>query len=1319
MWLRFLDAYCESISGLFFEDPRNMELLSTQLRASWHHFQKLPINGPHLFIDHATGKKSVIITIIQPDQPFLVETLKTHLNAYGMKKGAIFHPIFLAKREMGRLIDFSSVHNKVEQGYSFESVISFELKEFSDKLLFEKFQEELLWRFNMLQISIADWPRMRNKIQHSLPRYHTDWDYFDWLFQENFVFVGVREINYTKKGKHGHTEVIEGSTLGLFKDPFYASHKIFEHAGLFENKGEKHTLQFGVRKTSVRSPINRSARLDMIELHAHGHIYQIIGIFTRRSYNTSIFNIPIMKEKAERIFDCFGLHRSWHGGKMMLQALEAIPHDEYWHLTDQEIITLCRKILGFHEKSFPIFATHTMDEGNNQTVMIFLGRDRYSLALKQNLATTLARALDAQVSSTRGIVDEAPFARLIYVFDHIKSPLTVASMGEILWESCLTWEEKRLALVRQAEQRESLSSTVQSLENNISQEFSGEFFTQNYQHNFSPETGLRDGHMMTYLTEECPFDVMIENKNLSKKGKQGDKHNGQEIALRIMSKAHPLGLTYLLEVLNHFGILVDQETTYPLGENLLDEKSGYLNGGSESRKNVFYLHYCVGTMSHGDGHGTHLKYLGDVIKQTLGGYHPSDLLNRLFVACNLDTHQIHFFRSIFSYLQQHQLHYTKGFVAHTLERHTTATLLLLHLFEEKFDAHLSNTKRTKSMEDYRKDFADYVEKVEDAGQDEVLRRMEEIILAMVRTNYYEKKEYLSFKINCSELSFMQQPKPMIEAFVCGFDIEGIHLRTSYVARGGIRHSDRPRDYRGEVLQLMQAQDLKNSLIVPTGAKGGFVVKLKNATKADIVRCYETFISGLLDLVDNIQDEKIVHKKNQVIYDQDDTYFVVAADKGTATFSDIANTIAQKYEFWLGDAFASGGSNGYDHKKLGITARGAFVSVRHHLEALNINLETTPISVIGVGDMSGDVFGNGMLMHTNLKLLGAFNHHYIFLDPHPNLSKSYAERTRLFNLPFSDWKEYDSSILSAGGAIFNRKDKWLYVSPQVQELWNVPEKIAPAALIKVMLGSDVDLLWFGGIGTYICGSEEPYTGDPANDGIRVNAAHVQAKVVGEGANLGVTPLARIELGQHGVHLNSDAIDNAGGVNCSDHEVNLKVLVGTKSTPARDALLHQFTEHVVNHVLAANKDQNAALDLMEKTVIEDHERYITLLEYLEQEGRLKRKSVFFESSQNLREKRIHLTRSELSIILSIGKNHLKALIYKNFDTFSTYTLPFVEAYFPKEFVGKNQYPAHPLYKKIAALAMTENAMNKRGPLYFFDSPDESIQKSIDFFEIFLKK
>ncbi len=1292
-WLEFITAFFESAPAQFLEDPQDKHLLR-QVKRAWDTYQtqkelKLTI---HSKFDKKRGV--LCVEIFQKDQPFILETFKNALSHFHLAPKVIFHPVFRVRRSPdGAIIHIFSKEEHLKYPYTYESLISVDIPWDRSVNEAQSFIDDLRWRMELIHLAVDDWPKMRKLIQSSISEeQHSDFDYFDWLFQDNFLFFGLRTTEEIKEGKTLHFPIAQGS-FGMFRDKRVSQNKNFSPTGFSPSEN---SLAFKISKTHYRSPVNRSARLDMIEFVGGKTqaYYQVIGLFTRRSYAVSNFKIPLIKEKVQKIFGRFGLRRNWHDGKMLMSALESIPHDEYWHFSEEEIYELCSRVLGFHATSLPTYIGQLSEDKSSLTLIVFVGRERYSIALKQQIGDYLAKHLGGVLTSMRGISDDSPFARLIYVVNTLKNSWHDQSLREEIENLSLSWEEKRHRLYLKNHRTEAYHAV----------------FDDFYQKDFSPEQSLMDCELLERLDKSHGYAIKL------RWGKEPfEQMFWSQIEIRLGSFDKPVVLSHLMDVLQNFGITINQEKTY------------ILKGGK------YYLHTCLGTMVQDSSfHKTDktdkkvkipdktIKVLEDVILCTLQGEHPNDPFNALILAASFTQREVHLVRTYAEYMQQIKYAYGQNFIARALAEFPKIAALLLRFFQSRFDPKINDFDSDKEglknkeqrCQSFTQSFETLLKKVSSAEQDQLFRDMKTLIEATVRTNFYLGKSYVSLKFESGAIDRLPDPKPQFEVFVSSYLMQGIHLRSSKIARGGIRYSERPQDFRTEVLQLMQAQNLKNAIIVPTGAKGGFTLKKRCSSKDDVLEAYQIFLRGLLDITDNRIGDSIVHPPKLRIYDGYDPYLVVAADKGTASFSDRANALSEEYAFWLHDAFASGGSHGYDHKKLGITAKGAFVSVKHHLSKLGVDVERDPVTVVGIGDMSGDVFGNGMLLHNTFKLIAAFNHKHIFIDPHPHPQESFEERQRLFHRPSSSWDDYSMRVLSKGGAVYNRSEKALKLSSEAQKLFNLPSVVSPHHLIKALLTQPCDLLWFGGIGTYVKASDEVYSGDPSNDVLRVNAMDVRARVIGEGANLGITPLARIELGLKGVHLNSDAIDNVGGVNCSDREVNLKILLSSFSQQRRDDFFQEMSDAITHLILKDNQDQNEALDVMETKAHSHHRYYCDLIGKLEKEAGLKRQTVFLEKDAQLRQHRTHLTRPEFTILLAYSKLLLKRLILEHFEAFEEEALGAVKTYFPTiicDCLGAH-IKNHLLYKELAALMMTNPLINHNGVLWLNEIVPHTLVRTV---------
>jgi glutamate dehydrogenase len=802
---------------------------------------------------------------------------------------------------------------------------------------------------------------------------------------------------------------------------------------------------------------------------------------------------------------------------------------------------------------------------------------------------------------------------------------------------------------------------------------------------------------------------------------KGKSSKNQNINLKIYSLDSELPISSTLPIIENIGMFTRDVQTYKL---LINQEDG--------SKRACYIHHFLLSPKLEDVDITNetSKKLNETLFKVWANKIENDEFNMLVVALNTDYRRANLFRAIYKYLKQLKLNLSADFVIKVLLRYIDAAKILLYIFETKFDV-LLNKNRDQSLEELCEKFLDLLSKINGVSEDKVLRSIYTVLIAMLRTNFFqtdkngEYKDYLSFKIRSTDISFIPLPRPFAEIFVISPFFEAIHLRGGPVARGGLRWSDRLEDFRTEVLGLMKAQMTKNSVIVPVGSKGGFVLKdvLPSDDKPTIfkkgVAAYKTFLRGMLDITDNIINGQIIAPVNVFCHDDHDPYLVVAADKGTATFSDYANSVSEEYDFWLSDAFASGGSAGYDHKRMAITARGAWISVINHFEEMGINPNVDEFTCVGIGDMSGDVFGNGMLLSRKIKLIAAFNHNHIFIDPNPDVETSFAERKRLFELPSSQWSDYSPQLLSHGGGIYSRGDKKITLSDDAKRALNLNRNdFTPDELITEILKAPVDLLWNGGIGTYIKSKfeENERIGDKANDNLRVIGEQVGAKVVGEGGNLGVTQLGRIEYAQKGGRINTDFIDNSAGVDCSDHEVNIKITIsdllkkGKLKKEDRDALLESLTDEVAYLVLKDNHEQTQIITAEALPRFNRINAHAWLIGHLEESGDLYREIEFLPDDATLK-KAISdhkgLTRPEIAVLLAYAKNSALSKVTKT----SFFEDPFLERYlflyFPKAFAGRYEklIKEHKLKREIISTVMVNLYINTLGITSFHQIEDET--------------
>ncbi|HEX4974706.1 MAG TPA: NAD-glutamate dehydrogenase, partial [Pseudomonadales bacterium] len=833
-------------------------------------------------------------------------------------------------------------------------------------------------------------------------------------------------------------------------------------------------------------------------------------------------------------------------------------------------------------------------------------------------------------------------------------------------------------------------------------------FPASYKEDFFPRLAVSDIRHMEGLSDQSPMDLSIYRTV-----EDGDGY----FRFKLFHLEKIIPLSDVVPVLENLGLKILGERPYEI-----------------KRKNnkVIWIHdFSVFSHVNKEISLEQIKnYFQSAFRQAWQGAIENDSFNRLVLGAQLSWQEVLVLRAYAKYLKQIVFPFSQTYIASTLENNPHITHHLINLFKLRFDPHPGKNRESAEEIQLKTLYAE-LDKVENLDEDRILRRYVEAIMATLRTNYFQWQQHapdmpcISFKFDPSKIPDMPLPRPMFEIFVYSAKVEGVHLRAGKVARGGLRWSDRKEDYRTEVLGLVKAQQVKNSVIVPVGAKGGFVCKMLPVTEdreqisKEVIASYQLYVSSLLALTDNLKDGLVIPPENTVRKDGDDPYLVVAADKGTASFSDIANRISLDKKFWLGDAFASGGSAGYDHKKMAITARGGWVSVQNHFRALDINIQKQSFSAIGIGDMSGDVFGNGLLMSKKIKLLAAFNHADIFIDPMPNPEKSYAERERLFNLPRSSWQDYDRELISKGGGVFSRKAKAITITPEMQKALAIKEeKLTPNALISLLLKAPVDLIWNGGIGTYIKGSRELHSdvGDKSNDAVRINGNDVNCRVFCEGGNLGITQLGRIEMATKGVLVNADFIDNSAGVDCSDHEVNLKILLndivsnGDMTPKQRNQLLAEMTDEVAALVLRDNYNQVQALSFNEGLSASRLDELKRFIHYLENQGKLNRVLEFLPSDDEINERRKNnrgLTRPELAILMAYSKNLLKEQLL----SFPLLNDPCVASYlenaFPKVIATKfgKQLYNHQLRNEILATQVANTLVNDMGFTFVLRMHDAS--------------
>ena len=1031
---------------------------------------------------------------------------------------------------------------------------------------------------------------------------------------------------------------------------------------------------------------------------------RFLGLYTSVVYRARPVEIPILRRRVARILTRSGLAPGCHDYKSLVDILESYPRDELFQVSEDELLEIAMAILHLGErKRVRLFVRRDAWE-RFLSCLVFVPREAYTTQTRLRIQEILQNAFGAVGADFTVQLSESALARVHFILRPAEGAFSDYDVHEIerrLAETVRSWtDDLREALVRDLgeERGVALFRTY------------ADAFPPAYQGDFPARMAVPDIERMERIAHGDDVAMTLYRPLHDPRS---------DLAFKVVRSARPILLSDVLPHLENMGVKVVDERPYEITP--------------AGRERCWIYDFGL---THGGGDEVEAERLRtnfeDAFEQAWRGEAESDGFNRLVLGADLSWREIVVLRAYCKYLRQTNSTYSQGYMEEALLGHPEIASLLIRLFNARHDPAAETAPREAEAAALTDALERALDGVQSLDEDRILRSLLRLVLATLRTNYFQRdpsgeiKPYLSFKLDPGRIPDLPLPRPMFEIFVYSPRTEGVHLRAGKVARGGIRWSDRREDFRTEVLGLMKAQTVKNAVIVPVGAKGGFVVKRppaggdRAALQAEVVACYRTLMSGMLDLTDNLVGDRTVPPEDVVRYDEDDPYLVVAADKGTATFSDIANAISvEEYGFWLGDAFASGGATGYDHKEMGITARGAWESVKRHFRHLGTDVQTDDFTVVGIGDMSGDVFGNGMLLSGHIKLVGAFNHLHIFLDPDPDPEAGFKERERLFGLPRSSWSDYDQDLISEGGGVFPRTAKSIPLTPQVKELLGVEEDaLTPQEVIRSLLKAEVDLLWNGGIGTYVKASEETHAdvGDRSNDAVRVDAAELGCSVVGEGGNLGFTQKGRVEYALKGGRIFTDAIDNSAGVDCSDHEVNIKILLdaivesGDMTEKQRNELLAEMTDEVAQLVLRDNYQQTQALSnavAQAAPMVDVHARYIRALEHA---GNLNRSLEFLPDEESLAERKSNdmgLTAPEFAVVLAYTKITLYRELLDSDVPEDPYLSSELERYFPTPLRERfsDRMKEHRLRREIIATSVANDMVNRCGTSFTFRLEEET--------------
>ncbi len=1250
------------------------------------------------------------LNIVNDDMPFLVDSVVAYLDRNGVKIKNIMHPIYSVKRDdAGNLKALTDSDDSRS-----ESVIQLHLEKIISKYDMELLEKNIKKILDHVSLVVKDWQAMVNlaKVARSnIDNAKTEnlqeiKDFISWIADDNFIMLGAQEFDIVKvKNNEYMLQPVANSGFGIFR----STDESFRPQVINNSFGEvvdsvKNPYVIEILKSRYRSSIHRNTNAERIRIQKiseKGEVigeYRFIGLFTSSAYHAPVNSIPLVRNKIAKVIADSGYKKGSHNYKDLVSILESYPHDELFQINPQDLLKNATGIVAICGRSQVRFFAREDKFKRFVSCLIFTPREKTNSDLREKIKNYLAEIYQGELADSFVQITDSNLIRFHVI---IRTNNGIPQVDETKVES----EIEKITRDWSDDLREAIRAKFSDEE---STKFFAKYknaFSISYMDRFDPKRAAID---ITRI-EDC----LVSNSVLFNLYKSSDSFPDDVCELKIYSPKKKLELSSIMPILESFGFNVIQEHTYTV--NI--KTDGEL-------KDAVWIHYFYLNLSKsGDKflERTKLNFekaISLVWDQTM----QVGFLNRLLVAAGFNWKQVYLVRAYSKYLYQTGFKYDQEYVANVLVKYNKLTKLLVELFETKFDPFLkvSDLKRENAINIVLEKIKEGLSEIKDINDDTVIRKFFGAIKATLRTNYYQTnkdtgfKGYLSFKFNCKEVPDLPLPLPYAEIFVYSNRVEAIHLRGGKVARGGLRWSDRQEDFRTEILGLMKAQMTKNAVIVPVGSKGGFVLKrdLTGMNRDEIqkegIECYKTFLRGLLDITDNVINGKIQHPQNVVMYDDVDPYLVVAADKGTATFSDIANSVSAEYNFWLGDAFASGGSVGYDHKKMGITAKGGWISVMRHFREMGIDTQRQDFTCVGIGDLAGDVFGNGMLLSRHIKLLAAFNHIHIFLDPNPDTEKSFIERERMFNLPRSSWVDYDKSLISQGGGIFERSAKSIPLSAEIKAALDIAEdELAPNDLIKAILKAPVDLLWNGGIGTYVKAFDESNleVGDRANDALRINGNELRCKVVGEGGNLGFTQRGRIEYALAGGRINTDAMDNSAGVDCSDHEVNIKIAL-TQALRAnkinmdeRNKILESMTDEVASLVLNDNLLQTQAISVASSQGISALGDQSKFLDDLEKSGLLNRKIEFLPSKQNIEKRlvdRIPLTRPELCVMLSYAKMNIYNHLLNSKLVEDKYFENELFSYFPKvmqkQFV--EEIKSHQLRKEIIATQITNFVVNRVG-------------------------
>ena len=1261
--------------------------------------------------DHGFESRHTVVQIVNDDMPFLVDSITNELNRRELGVALLAHPVMAVRRDLdGDLIE---VANEAGPRARRESLMHIEIDrqtdaDGGDPGTLDALAAALTRVLAEVRMAVEDWRPMRQACldaiadlvpgkSGNLAEYE---EFLRWLEADHFTFLGHRRYRYADDPDSPsglRYELLPGSALGILRRDEV---RLFDEGvggGEAMARFARGTDNILIVKTDRQSLVHRGGPMDCVIVKTYdsdGRVTgerRLAGLFTSAAYHAMTVDVPLLRGRVAEILGRSGIDRDSHDGKALQSILDSYPRDELFQI---DVATLYDHVLGIlqlqERRRVALFVRRDPVE-RFATCLVFVPRERFDATLSERIAGLLAAAWQGEVTSTAVTAGkESALAQVLYTLK-LAAPGTptpdLADLERQLTDAATSWSDRL---------RHSLQNRLGEVAGRETARHWRNWFPSAYRETYPAARAVEDLELLQAASRGAPFGIRLTRE-------PGQPPHRFDI--RLFHPEEAIALSDILPPTENLGLRVLNEVPYRLSDGATGKP----------------VALQVLTVEAADGSPVDLDRTAPLLTATAewlwAGAIENDGFNRLVLRAGLEWRHIALLRAYAKYLRQTGIPFSQEYMERTLTAWPAIASGAVDLFAARFDPALGEAQsaaRKARIVGIEAGLATELDKVTTLDEDRILRRFINAMQCTLRTNYFQGREWISFKMDSRSIDELPAPRPLVEVFVYSPRMEGIHLRGGRVARGGIRWSDRREDFRTEILGLMKTQVVKNAVIVPTGSKGGFYVKqppvggTREQIQAEAIACYRTLIRGLLDITDNHVDGEMKPPAGVVRHDGDDPYLVVAADKGTATFSDIANALSRDYGFWLDDAFASGGSVGYDHKKMGITARGAWESVKRHFRELGTDIQTTPFTVAGVGDMSGDVFGNGMLLSRQTRLVAAFDHRHIFVDPAPDPQASWAERKRLFDLPRSSWMDYDKRLISKGGGVWARDAKSIPLSAEMRALLDLDTPgTTPAELMRAILKAPVDLLYFGGIGTYVKASSENQAdaGDRTNDSLRIDATEVRAKVVGEGANLGFTQRGRIEAALAGRRLNTDALDNSAGVDTSDHEVNIKIAVGQSmpsDAPGRTELLFGMTEEVASLVLRHNYQQSQAISVAEALAGEEHDRLERFMRALERQGRLDRGVEFLPDTAAMRARglgRQYLTRPELSVLLAYAKIDLKDEILPSDLPDDPLLRDELLRYFPSTLQQKfeGSIRSHRLRREIATLQVVNSLVNRCGPTF----------------------